>query len=83
MRLITIKVLTAVGFIGLWYVSTNACSSSAAPPQPNITPPPAPPAPAPIPRGIPDRVNPDVFPVDQISGPGYPVRRRRYGWPWY
>ena len=79
---LTIKILTAGGLIGMWYVATHGSSSSAAP----VPPPPQPqpqPAPAPIPRGIPDRVNPDVFPVDQIAGPGYPVRRRRYGWPWY
>lgn len=79
---LTIKILTAGGLIGLWYVATHG-STSTAPVQPNVAPPPPPPAPAPIPRGIPDRVNPDVFPVDQIAGSGYPVRRRRYGWPWY
>jgi hypothetical protein len=79
---LTIKLLTAGGLVGLFYLMKSSSAQAAPPPPP---PGPAPqPQPAPIPRGIPDRVNPDVVPVDQFAGvPAHHPRRVRRGWPWY
>jgi hypothetical protein len=70
------------GGAALAYLMSRASSSSAAAPAapPDVGPAPAPaPNPLPIPQGPPvtpaDRVQPDVFPTDQISGSS-----GSYGW---